>query len=148
MLTLKGASFDINLRRGVVTILLGRSKTGKRLGEDESVVVQDVNLCCLLAAFLQGRRPGDLLWPHSASRFRVLFQEYLEYLGIGKLGFKPVADWPGVFVHSDGSIVVVDVDDFTDIIGRHFRQPKEGLGFDGSPVAHMWRSMIWPNNFL
>ena len=37
---------------------------------------------------------------------------------------------------------------FEDIIGRHFRQPKEGLGFDGSPVAHMWRSMIWPNNFL
>jgi hypothetical protein len=22
------------------------------------------------------------------------------------------------------------------------------LGFDGSPVAHMWRTMIWPNNFL
>jgi len=42
----------------------------------------------------------------------------------------------------------VDVEDFTDIIGRHFRQPKEGLGFDGSPVAHMWRSIIWPNNFL
>lgn len=37
---------------------------------------------------------------------------------------------------------------FEDILGRHFRQPKEGLGFDGSPVAHMWRSMIWPNNFL
>jgi hypothetical protein len=37
---------------------------------------------------------------------------------------------------------------FTDIIGRNFKQPKEGLGFDGSPVAHMWRTMIWPNNFL
>ncbi len=37
---------------------------------------------------------------------------------------------------------------FTDIIGRHFKQPAEGLGFDNSPVAHMWRSMIWPNNFL
>ena len=37
---------------------------------------------------------------------------------------------------------------FEDIIGRNFRQPEEGLGFDGSPVAHMWRSMIWPNNFL
>ena len=35
-----------------------------------------------------------------------------------------------------------------DIIGRHFKQPEEGLGFDGSPVAHMWRTMIWPNNFL
>ena len=42
----------------------------------------------------------------------------------------------------------VALDDFVDIIGRNFRQPKEGLGFDGSPVAHMWRSMIWPNNFL
>lgn len=44
--------------------------------------------------------------------------------------------------------VEVSVEDFTDIIGRNFKQPKEGLGFDGSPTAHMWRSMIWPNNFL
>lgn len=44
--------------------------------------------------------------------------------------------------------VVVNAEDFTDIVGRNFRQPKDGLGFDGSPVAHMWRSMIWPNNFL
>ncbi|WP_051953677.1 HD domain-containing protein [Methylocapsa aurea] len=42
----------------------------------------------------------------------------------------------------------VDLDAFADIVGRHFRQPKEGLGFDNSPVAHMWRSMIWPRNFL
>jgi hypothetical protein len=32
--------------------------------------------------------------------------------------------------------------------GRNFRQPREGLGFDGSLVAHMWRTMIWPNNFI
>jgi hypothetical protein len=44
--------------------------------------------------------------------------------------------------------VVVDFDDFEDVVGRHFRQPAEGLGFDGSAVAHMWRTMIWPNNFL
>jgi hypothetical protein len=42
----------------------------------------------------------------------------------------------------------VDPEQFTDLIGRHFKQPREGLGFDGSPVAHMWRTMIWPNNFL
>lgn len=42
----------------------------------------------------------------------------------------------------------VDPEIFTDIIGRQFRQPEEGLGFDDSPVAHMWRTMIWPNNFL
>ena len=37
---------------------------------------------------------------------------------------------------------------FTDIVGRHFRQPPEGLGFDGSRVAHMWRTIIWPDNAL
>lgn len=42
----------------------------------------------------------------------------------------------------------VDLEAFEDLIGRTFRQPDEGLGFDGSPVAHMWRTIIWPNNFL
>jgi hypothetical protein len=51
-----------------------------------------------------------------------------------------------VYAFQDG--VDVDPEIFTDIIGRNFREPKEGLGFDGSPVAHMWRTMIWPNNFL
>jgi len=44
--------------------------------------------------------------------------------------------------------VVVKLEDFTDIIGRNFKQPEEGLGFDSSPVAHMWRTIIWPTKFL
>ncbi|MFF3573969.1 HD domain-containing protein [Nocardia jiangxiensis] len=44
--------------------------------------------------------------------------------------------------------VQVEFEEFEDIVGRNFRQPEQGLGFDGSPVAHMWRTMIWPNNFL
>ena len=40
------------------------------------------------------------------------------------------------------------LEQFTDIIGRHFKQPKEGLGFDNSPVAHMWRSMNMPDHPL
>ena len=42
----------------------------------------------------------------------------------------------------------VDPDIFAEIVARNFKQPKEGLGFDNSPSAHMWRTMIWPNNFL
>jgi hypothetical protein len=42
----------------------------------------------------------------------------------------------------------IDPEMFTDVIGRNFKQPEEGLGFDGSSTAHMWRTMIWPNNFL
>jgi hypothetical protein len=42
----------------------------------------------------------------------------------------------------------VSLDDFIDIIGRNFKQPKEGLGYDNSPVAHMWRTLIQPTRFL
>ena len=42
----------------------------------------------------------------------------------------------------------VELDEFTDIIGRNFRQPEQGLGFDNSPVAHMWRAMIRPAKYL
>jgi hypothetical protein len=51
-------------------------------------------------------------------------------------------------IYSFDPNVVVDFSEFEDVVGRHFAQPAEGLGFDGSPVAHMWRTMIWPNNFL
>jgi hypothetical protein len=42
----------------------------------------------------------------------------------------------------------VSLDPFIDIIGRHFKQPKEGLGYDGSPTCHMWRTMMFPDNPL
>jgi hypothetical protein len=42
----------------------------------------------------------------------------------------------------------VDLDDFVDIIGRNFKQPKEGLGFDNTPASHMWRTLMWPTRFL
>jgi len=44
--------------------------------------------------------------------------------------------------------VRVELEEFTDVVGRHFRQPKEGLGFDASPSAHMWRTIMWPTKFL
>jgi hypothetical protein len=39
----------------------------------------------------------------------------------------------------------VSLEPFVDIIGRHFKQPKEGLGYDNSPVAHMWRTIERPD---
>jgi len=44
--------------------------------------------------------------------------------------------------------VTVEIEEFTDIIGRHFRQPAEGLGMDNSPTSHMWRTIIAPTKFL
>ena len=40
---------------------------------------------------------------------------------------------------------VVGIEPFIDLIGSHFEQPKEGLGNDDSPVAHMWRTLANPD---
>jgi len=40
------------------------------------------------------------------------------------------------------------IEPFIDIMGRQFKQPREGLGYDNSPVAHMWRSTIRPDSPL
>ena len=45
-----------------------------------------------------------------------------------------------------GPDAAVEVDEFEDV-GRTFGQPAKGPGFDGSPAAHMWRTMIWPGIF-
>ena len=51
-------------------------------------------------------------------------------------------------IYSFDPNATVNLDDFVDIVGRHFRHPKEGLGFDNSPSSHMWRTLMWPTRFL
>ena len=40
---------------------------------------------------------------------------------------------------------VMKIDPFLDIVGRHFKNPEEGLGNDNSPSAHMFRAMSTPD---
>jgi hypothetical protein len=42
----------------------------------------------------------------------------------------------------------IKLEQFEDLIGRHFRQPAEGLGNDNSPASHMWRTLRRPSNAL
>ena len=44
--------------------------------------------------------------------------------------------------------VVVDWEDFEDVIGRNFKQPSEGLGNDNTSSSHMWRTLRRPCNAL
>ena len=44
--------------------------------------------------------------------------------------------------------VEVELEQFEDVIGRHFRQPPEGLGNDNTPASHMWRTLRRPCNAL
>lgn len=45
----------------------------------------------------------------------------------------------------DSNVGPLDIEPFRDIIGRRFKQPKEGLGYDNTAVAHMWRSIERPD---
>ena len=51
-------------------------------------------------------------------------------------------------VYSFDPNAVVEIGEFEDIVGRHWKAPKEGLGFDNSSSAHMWRTLNWPTRFL
>ena len=51
-------------------------------------------------------------------------------------------------IYSFDPDVHVELEEFVDIIGRNFRQPEQGLGFDNSPVAHLWRALIRPAKYL
>jgi hypothetical protein len=42
----------------------------------------------------------------------------------------------------------VSLDPFREIIAKHFKNPKEGLGNDNSPVAHFWRTIARPDSPL
>jgi len=54
-----------------------------------------------------------------------------------------VNDWYSFDPHAK-----VSIEPFVDIIGRNFKQPKEGLGNDNSSVAHMWRAIARPDSPL
>jgi hypothetical protein len=43
---------------------------------------------------------------------------------------------------------VIKMDPFMDIVGRHFKNPAEGLGNDNSPTAHFWRTLNYPDTPL
>lgn len=42
----------------------------------------------------------------------------------------------------------VDYEPIIELVARHFKMPKEGLGFDASHNAHFWRSIMWPDRAL
>ena len=48
-------------------------------------------------------------------------------------------------LYSFDPTVEVPLDEFRELLAKHFRTPVEGLCYDNTPVAHMWRSLINPD---
>ena len=50
--------------------------------------------------------------------------------------------------YSFDTSITLNIEPFIDIIGRNFKQPAEGLGWDDSPSSYMWRTIINPTRPL
>ena len=62
LLQLLAGDIVTNLKKGVIIINLGFSKSGKRRGERESVVIDNHHLGVVLHPYLDAMLPGDRLW--------------------------------------------------------------------------------------
>jgi hypothetical protein len=51
-------------------------------------------------------------------------------------------------LYSFDADMAIELEQFEDIVGRHFKQPPEGLGNDNTPSSHMWRTLRRPCNAL
>jgi len=100
------AAFDLCLRTGEVlgiqcrdvvldpggqtgVIHLGYTKSGKRRGEPESVVVRDPLVVTMMGLAVEGLMPGDRLIAHTPAAFRTAFAEDVQKLGLSSTAYKP-----------------------------------------------------------
>ena len=65
------------------------------------------------------------------------FAKRLASKNIGEMNFN---EWQSC----SGKRITLAIDPFVDIIGRNFKQPPEGLGWDNTPSSWMWRTIINP----
>ena len=72
-----------------VVLNLGRSKTGARMGFEESTILDDPVSVLMLRAWLSRAMPGDMLLPRGALEFRKCFSRLLEVLQLQDIGYKP-----------------------------------------------------------
>jgi len=70
-------------------IHFGNTKSGKRRGETESVVLRNVVAVTLLALAIEGLMPGDRLIEETPAGFRSAFAEDIESLGLSSSAYKP-----------------------------------------------------------
>ena len=89
MLSLCASDCVVSLDGTQVVLNLGRSKTGTRMGYEESTVLDDAASVLMLRAWLSRAMPGDVLLPRGALEFRKTFAQLLEALQLESVGYKP-----------------------------------------------------------
>ena len=89
MLELKTKDVIFNQEHSGAMLDLGLTKSGRRKGITEQIVIEDIPCLGLLQAVLEGKSPGDYLWSRSPAAFRKKFGVLIDRMGFTDLGFKP-----------------------------------------------------------
>src|SRR5215475_13512813 len=135
--------FDFfNLRFGPAIHMLQSARLALKNGCDEKVVLACLLHDCSAAGFIRadhGYWAAQLIEPYLDRAY----EDCRNHKWYGTARLLTVND-----LYSFDPSIHVELEEFTDIVGRNFRQPEEGLGFDDSPSAHMWRTINWPTRYL
>ena len=89
LMGLKKSDVQFHSGRTTATLNLGMTKSGKRRGRPESLLIDDPSTLDLLELALLNLRPGEYLIGRSAPRFRKDFEKLLDVLGLSGFDFKP-----------------------------------------------------------
>jgi len=90
ILSLRRRDVVLDERKGQTAVLhLGYTKSGKRRGEPESVVLRDESTVLALAWAVEGLEPGDRLVSESPAAFRAGFAADLRGVGLSTEAYKP-----------------------------------------------------------
>jgi integrase len=79
---------DFSFSNGICVVNLGYTKSGKRRGETESMVLSDPIVLEWVSSLLNDLEPGDRLFAWSYTQFASLLVEVFETLKLQNAGFK------------------------------------------------------------
>ena len=152
------------LRFGGAQHLLQSAHHALKAGYDEKVVIACLLHDIAVVGFIRGDHGywgAQLIAPYVDEEvaFAVRYHQPLRFFADPAVGY----EYPEAYVRFFGADYVPP-----DYIRRDYEEARrhrwypsartitlydlysfeEGLGFDNSPTAHMWRTMIWPRNFL
>jgi len=100
ILQLRAQDVVLDQRGGNSAVLhLGYTKTGKRRGEPESVVLRDATAVLALAMAMDGLEPGDYVINEVPAVFRARFAEDISALGLSTADYKPYSFRRGGATH-------------------------------------------------
>ncbi|PYR33213.1 MAG: hypothetical protein DMF93_25720 [Acidobacteria bacterium] len=144
------------LRFAPANHVLQSATRAMKTGMSEEIILACLLHDCVLSLIKpdHGWWGAQLFEPYipEKSAFAIRYHQTLRFYPDEEAGYEYPDQYYRIFGHDYTPPQYIQdtytIEPFLDIVGRLFKQPKEGLGYDNSPSAHMWRTLARPDNPL